>query len=87
MTATEPIPLTRDVPAAIVPAGDVITLKAGEPARITQELGGTYTVMVHGNLFRIDGRDADALGREVQATTVRSSGDGPANQEDVESQA
>lgn len=54
--------LQRDVEATIVPVGTPVTLKAGETAYITQSLGGTYTVVVHGNLFRIDGRHADALG-------------------------
>jgi probable FeS assembly SUF system protein SufT len=41
-----------------------MTLTAGEQAYITQSLGGTYTVVVNGNMFRIEGRDADALGLE-----------------------
>jgi probable FeS assembly SUF system protein SufT len=34
---------------------------------ITQELGGSFTVMApdHGGLFRIQGCDADAIGREI----------------------
>ena len=31
---------------------------------ITQALGGSYTVFVEGNLFRIAGADADAIGKE-----------------------
>jgi probable FeS assembly SUF system protein SufT len=42
--------------------GTKVTLEAGESAYITQSLGGTYTVVVNGNMFRIEGRDADALG-------------------------
>jgi probable FeS assembly SUF system protein SufT len=63
--ASEPIVLKRDVEAAIVPSGMRVTLLKGEEARITQSLGGTYTVIVNGNMFRIEGRDADALGLEV----------------------
>jgi probable FeS assembly SUF system protein SufT len=37
---------------------------------ITQALGGSYTVIVHGNMARIAGADADAIGREVTASTV-----------------
>jgi probable FeS assembly SUF system protein SufT len=62
-----PIPLTRDVDAAIIPIGERVTLQKGEFARITQSLGGSYTVVVNGNMFRIEGKDADALGLEVAA--------------------
>ncbi len=32
---------------------------------ITQSLGGSYTVLVNGNMVRIDGKDADAIGKTV----------------------
>ena len=57
--------LTRDVEASVVPVGTKVTLQKGEQAHITQSLGGSYTVIVNGNMFRIDGKDADALGLEV----------------------
>src|SRR5438270_6034184 len=65
-----PIPLSRDVEAAMIPIGERVTLQKGEFARITQSLGGSYTVIVNGNMFRIEGKDADALGLEVQAKPV-----------------
>lgn len=65
MDPKDTIVLRRNVEAAIVPAGTRVTLLAGETAHLTQALGGSYTVVVNGNLFRIDGRDADALGLEV----------------------
>jgi len=61
----EPVSLKRDVEAALVPAGTKVTLQKGEAAYITQTLGGSYTVVVNGNMFRVDGRDADALGIET----------------------
>ena len=67
MPNPDPIPLTRDVEAAVVPIGTKVTLQKGENAYLTQSLGGTYTVVVNGNLFRIEGKDADALGLEVAA--------------------
>ena len=70
METTEPKILSRDVEAAIIPVGERITLQKGESARITQSLGGSYTVIVNGNMFRIEGKDADALGLEVQAKPV-----------------
>ena len=64
MTTAEPIELSRDVEASIVPSGDKVTLQKGEAAQVTQTLGGTFTVIVNGNMFRIEGNDADALGLE-----------------------
>src|ERR1700677_4733587 len=66
MQNSEPIVLKREVEASVVPVGTKVTLHAGEEAYITQSLGGTYTVVVNGNMFRIEGRDADALGIEVK---------------------
>ena len=59
----------------MVPIGTKVTLKKGEAAYITQSLGGSYTVVVNGNMFRLTDKDADALGLEVApqpapATTV-----------------
>jgi probable FeS assembly SUF system protein SufT len=56
--------LKRDCEAVLIPAGTKITLQAGEPVVITQSLGGSFTVVIHGNMARIDARDADALGHE-----------------------
>jgi len=39
-------------------------LRQGTVGFITQSLGGSFTVYVEGNLFRIAGVDADALGKE-----------------------
>lgn len=60
----EPFTLSRDVAAIIIPAGEQLTLRAGTDGFITQALGGSFTVYVEGNLFRISGTDADALGKE-----------------------
>ena len=61
----EPVSLTRDVEAIMVPAGIPVTLREGKTGFITQALGGSFTVYVEGNLFRIAGKDADALGKEA----------------------
>ena len=60
----EPVTLARDVTAVIIPIGEPVTLREGTPGFITQALGGSFTVYVEGNLFRISGTDADALGKE-----------------------
>jgi probable FeS assembly SUF system protein SufT len=60
----EPVTLQRDVEAIMVPAGIPVTLREGKTGFITQALGGSFTVYLEGNLFRIPGKDADALGKE-----------------------
>ena len=40
-----------------------MTLPAGQTGYITQALGASFTVVVDYNLFRIAGKDADALGK------------------------
>jgi probable FeS assembly SUF system protein SufT len=77
--------LARDVEASIVPIGTKVTLQKGEQAHITQSLGGTYTVIVNGNMFRIESKDADALGLEVGAAPVATATPGgPLTQEQLE---
>jgi len=66
---SEEIRVSRDCPAASIPYGAPVTIEAGCMAQITQQLGGAYTVLVEGNLYRIEGKDADALG--LEPTTVR----------------
>lgn len=59
----EPFALRRDCNAVGVPAGASVILAEGQLGYITQSLGGSFTVLVDGNLFRVAGRDADALGK------------------------
>lgn len=56
--------MTRDCEAIIIPDGEPVTLPAGSLGYITQALGGSFTIYLEGNLFRISGKDADALGKE-----------------------
>ena len=55
---------TRECPARLVPVGDKVTIPAHTFVTITQSLGGNYTVVYQGNMMRVDGTDADALGLE-----------------------
>lgn len=55
--------LTRDCDAVQIPSGDKSVLPEGMDVYISQDLGGTFTVQTLKGLFRIDGKDADALGR------------------------
>jgi probable FeS assembly SUF system protein SufT len=66
-TAHENVRLTRDVIGILIPQGTKVELPEGADAEITQALGGSFTVLVQGHLFRIDGQDADALGKEKVA--------------------
>jgi probable FeS assembly SUF system protein SufT len=82
MNSSEPIALARDVEAAIIPVGSKVTLQKGEQAYLTQSLGGSYTVIVNGNMFRIEGKDADALG--LAPTAKGASTGAPVTQEVLE---
>lgn len=59
------IKLHRDCSAILIPNGIPITLDKGEVVSIMQQLGGSFTLYYNGNLVRVDGKDADALGMEV----------------------
>ncbi len=78
---SEPVRFDRDCDAVLVPAGDQVTLPAGTVGYITQSLGGSWTVFVEGNLMRIAGKDADAIGKEPPAPIELPEG---ATDEDVE---
>lgn len=67
-THYETVILTRDCQALLVPSGSRILLQKDTEVTITQALGGTYTVNIYGNLARIDSKDADALGKQVDAS-------------------
>jgi len=56
------IDLNRDVDAVQIPHGAPVVLPKGTHVDITQTLGGTFTVHAQGGLYRISGKDADALG-------------------------
>ena len=57
--------LRRECRATRIPEGTPALLSSGTRVRITQALGGSYTVATErGSLFRIEPRDADALGKE-----------------------
>ena len=61
----ESIRLLRDVDAYMVPSGDEVKLLAGNLVKITQALGGNYTVIMNGNMVQIREENVDALGIEV----------------------
>ncbi|HEX7046357.1 MAG TPA: putative Fe-S cluster assembly protein SufT [Gammaproteobacteria bacterium] len=60
----EPIALKRDVQAVMIPAGNRVIIPEGTAVQVAQSLGGSYTIYLGGQLARIAGEDADALGEE-----------------------
>ncbi|MCZ6657898.1 MAG: putative Fe-S cluster assembly protein SufT [Gammaproteobacteria bacterium] len=70
------IPTERSVEAKLVPTGDPVTIPNGTFVTLTQTLGGSYTVIFNGNMARIDGADADALGFEPDVLTFPVPEDG-----------
>lgn len=78
MHSRERVELSRDVEVIQIPDGVPAVLAQGSAVLITQELGGTFTVMTeYGAMFRVDETDADALGKET--------GGGPDDQIDDDS--
>ena len=67
--AMERIETSRDCEAVQIPIGTAVTLEKGTEVLLMQSLGGSYTVQApaYGGLFRIAGRDGDAIGKEVIA--------------------
>ena len=64
---------TRDCPGRLVPTGDLITIPTGAFITLTQTLGGSFTVIINGNMARIAGADADAIGLTVEPLTFEPS--------------
>ena len=75
----ERVELLRECEAVQIPAGNAITLEKGVEVFITQSLGGTFTLQVpaYNGLYRIAGKDADAIGKTAAeaAATTTSGGD------------
>lgn len=78
---SQPCTFERDCDVVMVPSGDTVTIPAGTVGYITQSLGGSFTVFVDGNLFRVAGVDADAIGKEQVLPPSLPEG---ASDEDVE---
>ena len=72
----EEVTISRDVQLVEIPAGTPTTIPAGTPAVITQSLGDTFTLQLptYGGLYRLAGKDADAIGK---ASAPRAEGEDP----------
>ena len=83
---SELITVMRDCEAILIPSGDPIKLVKGTHVRITQALGGGYTLFVNGNLVKISGEDADAIGKETvkeDKSTLEHKSGAPVQEEQV----
>ena len=56
----------EDCPARRVPDGTPVTIPRNAFVAITQALGGNYTVVHLGQMLRVDGTDAAALGLQAE---------------------
>jgi probable FeS assembly SUF system protein SufT len=66
MAPSEPITVSRNVAVIGIPTGITGNLPMGTSVRIMQHLGSGYTVITeYGQMFRVDNKDADALGLPV----------------------
>lgn len=61
---SQPCTFDRDCEVVMIPLGETVTIPAGTVGYITQSLGGSFTVFIDGNLFRVAGVDADAIGKQ-----------------------
>ncbi len=66
MNNSEFIDVLRECDGYLIPSGDKIKLKKGTKVKITQSLGGDFTLYVNGNLVKISGSDADAIGQKIE---------------------
>jgi probable FeS assembly SUF system protein SufT len=65
--------MSRDCPATVIPAGDAVTLAAGEEVVVVQTLGGNITVRTDRGLFRIAAENASAVEGLVAAEGAAAS--------------
>ncbi|TBR37839.1 putative Fe-S cluster assembly protein SufT [Marinomonas agarivorans] len=73
----------RSCPARRVPSGEPAVIPEGQFITINQSLGGNYTVTWQGNMLRIDGTDADAIGQEPEQLNFTDKGDGLIDEDQV----
>ena len=74
----------RDCPGRLVPVGTPVTIPRDTFVTITQSLGGNYTVTHNGNMVRVDGTDADALGLQAQELNFPEPPDGLIHRAQIE---
>jgi len=85
MNGEQTVRTSRDVLVLRIPSGEQIALPADTPVVVTQALGGSFTILVptQAGLFRLNGEDADAIGRTSAERSAASSEEGPVKEEAV----
>ncbi len=83
MDSPEKVVTRREFVARLVPAGTPVKIPVGTEAQITQALGGSYSILIQGNLFRVDDQDADAIGKQSQVRQFEARQDGSVDEEQV----
>ena len=73
----------REVLGRLVPDGEPVTIPADTFVTLTQSLGGNYTIVHNGNMVRVDGTDADALGLEPLVLSFEPPADGKISEEQL----
>jgi probable FeS assembly SUF system protein SufT len=73
----EYLQLKRETAAIAIPSGTASILPAGTGVSVMQFLGSSWTVTSAHGMFRIDVKDADALGLEPPAATDSGAGAAP----------
>jgi probable FeS assembly SUF system protein SufT len=61
-TTNTPVKLTRESEVIEIPSGVKMKLPAGAEVRVMQFVGSSYTIVSDYGMFRIDVKDADAIG-------------------------
>ena len=79
----ERVMVTREVVVSCVPDGQAVELLPGTLAQITQALGSSFTLLVEGQLMRLAGVDADAIGKSVPLAPVFPDNIGPESLRDL----
>jgi probable FeS assembly SUF system protein SufT len=83
-TPGQPIRLTRDCEVVQIPEGLKIRLARGTEVRVMQALGDTYTLMTeYHTMVRLEGTEADAIGREKHTSAVAVDEGAPESAEDL----
>lgn len=84
MPANELVQLKRACEVIEIPSGARSTLPAGTRVRVMQSLGNSYTISSDfGGMYRVDAKDADALGLSAPASAQTVANEGPLTQEKV----
>ena len=86
MSTGNSVKIARAVEVVRIPSGEMITLPGGTPVIVTQSLGGSYTLLVptQAGLYRLDGKDGDAIGKEkMAAETPKKNVSGTADEKEI----